>query len=118
MAMEPNKIFIIDGGALTNMYEGKESGDKMAATIQEARREGLKFTFITTTAAFQQSLWKADPNTPLSKIQDVLDHLQLVPSQPHVDFKNDELVRNDIVRLVNTINAHADHAPFLKKKKQ
>jgi hypothetical protein len=96
--------FLIDSSSLTAMYEGRDFGGEMAEAIQKARMQGVKFNFLTTAAAFQESIWKADPATPLSKVQDVLDHIEIVPSRGIVDFKNREAVTADLLMLIMTVS--------------
>jgi hypothetical protein len=97
--------FLIDMSALKDMFEGKQSGDKLVEKLNEMKYAGRDVKAVTPLASFLRAIYLCNPEVKINAIQKVLNFLDVVPSQ--ADFKNEEAVRDEIIKFASMLGKKA-----------
>ncbi len=102
MAKKQIPLFIIDESVLVQMIEGDntQKSIEVLRTISEMKKKVLPFKACTTWVCFLRAIWKAEPKESISKIQEVMETIQIVTT-PEQNYKDEEKVRDDLIKFAN-----------------
>ena len=104
---KPTVLFIIDHGALIDLFEKKGASATIPELLAKARMEGHdEVRFATTNSAFVHALWKADGDTPLKNVHDVLDSLDVLPVT--CEWKIEQNIVNELITLAKVAAKHKE----------
>ena len=96
--------FIIDSSVLIEMFEGKNKGhsNDLLMKLKELKDNKQEVKVVTTLSSFLRAIFLADSNVNINKIQKTLTFLKIAPD--FIDFKNEEEVREEIIRFAGVIS--------------
>lgn len=92
-------LFIIDSSALKDMFEGKESGDKLLKKFNDMKYKGSPIKAHTPLASFLRAIYLTDPETKISVVQKTLNFLEIGFS--YADFRDEKAVTEEILKIAD-----------------
>ena len=96
-------VFIFDNSIMSKMIEKTSTEDKLIKLISEMKVNNIPFKAYTTLNSFKRAIWKADPETKLLGIQELLDIIEIIPTEP-IDHRNKKAVMKDIIDFAGEIS--------------
>lgn len=98
-------LFVIDSNVLVKMFEGKDEHKDCEILIKlgEMKQKGIPIKAVTTLSSFMRALWKSDGDAKLKNVHNVLDIIKVLPT-PNDDFKNENKVRDDMLKLAHILS--------------
>ena len=105
--MKEIPIFIIDGSALVGMIEKQKknkAGDLLKMLQEVKKKTGKPFFGVAPMISLLQAIHKVKPETPIGNLQEILEVIRIIPSDPTIDYKDDKKVIDHVVKLAEGLS--------------
>lgn len=99
---EPIPLFVLDSSIMTKIIEGKETEEKLIKMISKMKTNNIPFEAVTTLNSFKRAIWKAESESNIKGIQELMDIVKIIPTRP-IDYRNEKEVMDDIIDFASSI---------------
>ena len=101
--MNKKPLILIDSSALKSMIEGKETEEKLVKKIKELKDANKPIRIVTPMASLLRAIWLSNPEIKIQNLQKIIGFLDVGYSS--ADFKNENAVRDEILKIANIIGS-------------